>query len=94
MVPDRMRCGVLSGKVRVTEPILIGKQLRQGVSNPNELIESSEGRGDPEGSLEVVDGLLQITFGTVCIAKSAVAVKCGMQLLQQRKIVDCRSTIW
>ena len=61
-------------RVRVVEPAFAEEQLRQEAPVLKLLVASVERRCDPEGCLEVGDGLRRIPLGGVYLAEDAVAL--------------------
>jgi len=67
-----VRLGAFDACVCFVKPAFLEKQVRQFVIIPGQLIMPVERGRDPEGCLEVVDGLLCLSLGIAYLTKDAM----------------------
>ena len=71
---DRVRLGVFNVSMRIVEPAFLGKQIRQRVTDPEQLVMPVERGCDSKGCLEMVNGLRCLTLGIIYVTKGTMTM--------------------
>ena len=88
-VVDRVRFGALDVSLSILEFALLVKHVCQGEIYPKQLADHVKSRGNSQGNLEMVGGILRISPGSMYFAENAVTLANPNFLALLQEKIDC-----